>query len=149
MFGAASDDRRNPKARTVAMPANGAHKRIHHTHTYWGRLRGTAIKRVGFLLKVKRDRIEEYEAHHRAVWPEMLDALRRNGWRNYSLFMRDDGLMFGYFEADDNFAAALTGMSKEDVNLRWQDMMAPFFEIPPGAHPDEMMVELQEVFHTD
>lgn len=98
---------------------------------------------------MKRDRIEEYKAHHRAVWPEMLDALRRNGWRNYSLFMRDDGLMFGYFEADDNFAAALTGMSKEDVNRRWQDMMAPFFEIPPGVHPDEIMVELQEVFHTD
>ena len=28
----------------------------------------------------------------------MLDALRRNGWRNYSLFMREDGLMFGYFK---------------------------------------------------
>lgn len=104
---------------------------------------------MGFLLKVKQDGIDEYKAHHRAVWPEMLDALRRNGWRNYSLFMRDDGLMFGYFEADDDFAAALAGMSKEDVNRRWQDMMAPFFEIPPGARPDEMMMELQEVFHTD
>lgn len=79
----------------------------------------------------------------------MLDALRRNGWRNYSLFMREDGLMFGYFEADEDFAAALDGMSKEDVNARWQEMMSPFFEIPPGAHPDQTMLELQEVFHTD
>ena len=79
----------------------------------------------------------------------MLDALRRNGWRNYSLFMREDGLMFGYFEADEDFAAALEGMSKEDVNARWQELMAPFFEIPPGAQPDQMMLELQEVFHTD
>ena len=93
--------------------------------------------------------IGEYKAHHRAVWPEMLDALRRNGWRNYSLFMREDGLMFGYFEADEDFAAALEGMSKEDVNERWQELMAPFFELTPGAHPDEMMLELQEVFHTD
>ena len=33
----------------------------------------------------------------------MLDALSRNGWHNYSLFMREDGLMFGYFEADESF----------------------------------------------
>lgn len=107
------------------------------------------MKRVGFLLKVKQDRIEEYKAHHKAVWPEMLDALSRNGWHNYSLFMREDGLMFGYFEAEESFAAALEGMSKEDVNTRWQDMMSPFFEIPEGAHPDSMMVELEEVFHLD
>ena len=107
------------------------------------------MKRVGFLLKVKQDRIEEYKAHHRAVWPEMLDALSRNGWHNYSLFMREDGLMFGYFEAEESFAAALEGMSKEEVNTRWQDMMSPFFEIPEGAHPDSMMVELEEEFHVE
>ena len=107
------------------------------------------MRRVGFLLKVKQDRIEEYKAHHRAVWPEMLDALSRNGWHNYSLFMREDGLMFGYFEAEESFAAALEGMSKEEVNTRWQDMMSPFFEIPEGAHPDAMMVELEEVFHLE
>ena len=107
------------------------------------------MKRVGFLLKVKQERIEEYKAHHRAVWPEMLDALSRNGWHNYSLFMREDGLMFGYFEAEESFAAALEGMSKEEVNTRWQDLMSPFFEIPEGAHPDAMMVELEEVFHLE
>ena len=107
------------------------------------------MKRVGFLLKVRQDMIEEYKAHHRAVWPEMLDALTRNGWHNYSLFMREDGLMFGYFEAEESFAVALEGMSKEEVNTRWQDMMSPFFEIPEGAHPDSMMVELEEVFHLE
>ena len=112
------------------------------------------MKRVGFLLKVRQDRIDEYKAHHKAVWQEMLDALSRNGWRNYSLFMRDDGLMFGYFETEDSFAAALEGMSKEDVNTRWQDMMSSFFEAleddaPDGAHPDTMMLELQEVFHLE
>jgi len=40
------------------------------------------MKRIGFLLKVKEDRIKEYEEHHEAVWPEMLDALRRTGWHN-------------------------------------------------------------------
>jgi len=47
------------------------------------------VKRIAFLLKVRDDKLEEYKKHHKAVWPEMLDALRRTGWRNYSLFMRE------------------------------------------------------------
>ena len=40
-------------------------------------------------------------------------------------------------------------MSTEEVNARWQEFMAPYFEIPEGALPDQMMLELEEVFHTD
>lgn len=107
------------------------------------------MQRVGFLLKVKEDKIDQYKKHHEAVWPEMLDALRRHGWHNYSLFMRDDGLVFGYFEAEESFEASLEGMAGEDVNTRWQEFMAPYFETPPGARPDQSMVELEEVFHLD
>ena len=108
-----------------------------------------AIKRVGFLLKVKQDRLEEYKRHHRAVWPEMLESLSRNGWRNYSLYMREDGLMFGYFEAEESFQASLDGMADEEANRRWQEFMEPFFEIPSGSRPDQTIAELEEVFHLD
>ena len=107
------------------------------------------MKRVGFILKVKQDRLEEYRAHHRKVWPEMLDALRQSGWHNYSLYMREDGLLFGYFETPDSFKAAQAGMEGREVNNRWQAMMAPFFESLGGKNPDESMVELEEVFHLD
>ena len=107
------------------------------------------MKRIGFLLQVKPDKIPEYKARHQAVWPEMLDALRRTGWHNYSLFMRQDGLLFGYFETPESLQDALDGMAREDVNARWQDFMAPFFENLTGAHADASMVELEEVFHLD
>jgi L-rhamnose mutarotase len=101
------------------------------------------------MLKVREDMLDEYKKHHEAVWPEMLEALSRNGWHNYSLFMAGDGLMFGYFEADESLEASLAGMEGEDVNRRWQEMMAPFFEVPPGALPDQSMVELDQVFFTE
>lgn len=107
------------------------------------------MKRVAFVLKVREDKLEEYKKHHRAVWAEMLDALRRTGWRNYSLFMQRDGLLFGYFEAPESFQAALAGMAKEEVNTRWQELMAPYFESLEGGRPDETMLELEEVFHVD
>ena len=109
----------------------------------------TTIKRVGFVLKVKDSMIEEYKHHHRHIWPEMLDALYRHGWHNYSLFMRGDGLLFGYFETTQDLQSALRGMQSEDVNRRWQEMMIPFFEIPPESRPDQMLVELEEIAHLD
>lgn len=107
------------------------------------------MKRVAFILKVKPGKLAEYKEHHKKVWPEMLDALRRTGWHNYSLFLRDDGLLFGYFEAEESFQASLDGMAREEVNKRWQDFMAPYFEGLGGAHADRNMQELEEVFHLD
>ncbi len=107
------------------------------------------MKRVGFILKVREKYIEEYKIHHNNVWPEMKSALSRNGWNNYSLFMRKDGLMFGYFEAKESFLDSLEEMSKEEINTKWQDLMSPYFEIPEGAAPDQSMLELEEVFHLD
>lgn len=107
------------------------------------------MKRIAFLLKVKEDKIVEYKKHHESVWPEMLEALRRTGWHNYSLFMREDGLLFGYFETPQSFQTALEGMAKEDINTKWQDFMAPYFEGVGDTHADKMMIELEEVFHLD
>src|SRR5579871_3774047 len=101
--------------------------------------------RVCFLLRVLPERLDEYRQRHEAVWPEMLDALRSAGWRNYSLFLREDGLLVGYLECDD-FAACLAQMQTSGVNARWQAEMAPFFALD-GAAPDAAMTPLQEIFH--
>ena len=63
------------------------------------------MHRVCFQLQVRPDRIAEYRDRHAAVWPEMLGALHETGWHNYSLFLREDGLLIGYFETPDLDAA--------------------------------------------
>lgn len=106
------------------------------------------MQRVCFLLKVRQDRLEEYKQRHKAVWPEMLDALRRAGWRNYSLFLRPDGLLAGYLETED-FEKARSAMAALEVNRRWQAEMAPFFENLGQETADASMTALEEVFHLD
>ncbi|MFI6576206.1 L-rhamnose mutarotase [Nocardiopsis sp. NPDC050513] len=103
------------------------------------------MQRVCFVLKVRRERLEEYKERHAAVWPEMRDALSATGWRNYSLFCTDEGMVVGYLETED-FEAARAAMARTDVNDRWQAEMAPFFEDLPGR-PDEGMLPLTEIFH--
>ena len=107
------------------------------------------MERVGFLLKVRKERMADYKKHHEAVWPEMLAALRRHGWLNYSLFLTDDGLLFGYFEAKKSLTDSLKGMESEKVNADWQQLMSPYFETVEGSAPDQSMLELEEIFHLD
>ncbi|MEW5977706.1 MAG: L-rhamnose mutarotase [Acidobacteriota bacterium] len=106
------------------------------------------MERVCFLLKVRKERLEEYKMRHKAVWREMGEALQATGWHNYSLFLRGDGLLVGYFETPD-YRKAIFEMSKREVNLRWQSEMAPFFEKLEGRRPDEVFERLEEVFHLE
>lgn len=104
--------------------------------------------RVCFVLQVRTDRVAEYRERHAVVWPEMLDALRSAGWRNYSIFLRDDGTVVGYLECAD-FDAAVEAMQHTDVNARWQADMRPFFSLDENTAPDQAMTPLPEIFHLD
>jgi L-rhamnose mutarotase len=106
------------------------------------------MQRVCFLARVRPDRLEEYRAAHREVWPEMTAALSQAGWANYTLFLAGDGLLVGYLETDD-FDAARRRMEQAGVNARWQAEMAPFFAGPGDRRPDEGFHRIPEIFHLD
>ena len=74
------------------------------------------------------------------------DSLRETGWHNYSLFLRDDGMLVGYVETPDS-QKALDGMATLDVNVRWQSEMRDFFEDAEGRDPDRQMARLEQVFY--
>jgi L-rhamnose mutarotase len=106
------------------------------------------MERICFRLQVEPGRMDEYRARHREVWPDMQQALRDTGWRNYSLFLADDGQLIGYLETED-FEKSREAMAATDVNAAWQTEMAEFFVEPSGRQPDAAMVPLVEVFHLD
>jgi len=105
------------------------------------------MERVCFRLQVRKDRMAEYVERHKAVWPEMLQALRDTGWTNYSIYLDpSDGLLIGYLETPD-LEAAKAGMAAREINAKWQADMAPFFEALDGQAPDEGFLRLQEIFY--
>ncbi len=100
--------------------------------------------RSSFVLHVLPDRIDDYVRAHAEVWPEMLQALRDAGIRNYSIF-RAGTEVFGYFESDDLEESARY-MAAQPVSTRWQDTMAPLLsERVPDAGPPA----LEQIFRLD
>jgi L-rhamnose mutarotase len=101
-------------------------------------------QRSAFVLGVRPEKMDEYLEAHRSVWPELLDALRTAGIRNYSIFRAGDQV-FGYFEADD-LDAARRYLDAQDVSRRWQDHMAELLE---ERVPDAGPAPLDEIFRLD
>jgi L-rhamnose mutarotase len=105
------------------------------------------VQRVGFQLQIDPSRIDEYVERHRQVWPRMLAEITASGRRNYTIFLRPDGVLFGYFEVDD-LAASTAYFAASEVAAEWEAEAAGFFTQLDGR-PDQAFVELREVFHLD
>ena len=103
------------------------------------------MERVCFQLQVDPARLDEYRERHAAVWPSMLSAIEASGRRNYSLFLRDDGLLIGYYETDDD-AAAQAALAANPATAPWEAEMAGFFVSLEGR-PDQSASRIPEIFN--
>lgn len=100
------------------------------------------MARIAFRMQVKAGKLEEYIAHHGAVWPELLDDLRAAGYRDYSIF-HDGNDLFAVLECDD-WEAANARLAGSDANRRWQAFMHEYLEQQVDAEtgPTRLMPEI-------
>jgi L-rhamnose mutarotase len=105
------------------------------------------MARVAFRLRVRPERIAEYEEAHRKVWPELLQLLKDVGISQYSIFRSGSDLFF-YLHVDD-FERAWNQIDANPVNKRWQAQMAPLFEPMADPAPGERFPMMREVFYLD
>ena len=80
-----------------------------------------------WVLEVRPGYEVEYLKRHDEIWPEMLEALRTAGIRNYNIF-RHGLTLFGFFETDD-LAATKAYLRTSEVDKRWGEWMAPIMKI--------------------
>ncbi len=104
-------------------------------------------ERVCFQLRVRPELLDEYVARHRSVPPAMLREIAASGRRNYTIFLRPDGLLVGYFETDD-LAASEAYLARSPVATAWERDSVRFFEDLDGR-PDQGFTRLRQVFQLD
>ncbi len=105
-------------------------------------------QRVCFELRVRPELIDEYVERHTVVWPKMLRAIERAGRRNYSLFLRDDGMLIGYYEVDDD-AASAHALAADPDTAEWESEASGFFLQLDGRRADQSAPRLTEIFHLE
>jgi L-rhamnose mutarotase len=83
--------------------------------------------KVALHTRVRADRIEEYEAAHREVPPDLLAAIRAAGVRDWTIW-RSGVELFHVVDCDD-YAGVLAALKDLPVNIAWQARMAGYLDV--------------------
>ena len=112
------------------------------------------MKRYGWVIGVKDEKIEEYRRLHADVWPGVLDMIKQCHIRNYSIYLRrlEDGrtYLFSYLEhTGDDFQADMAKMAADPTTQRWWDVCKPCQRPLADLAEGEWWADMEEVFHLD
>jgi L-rhamnose mutarotase len=107
------------------------------------------MKRFGQVIRVRPDRIADYERLHAEAWPGVLATIRASNIRNYSIF-RHGELLFAYFEyVGDAYEADMAKIAADPVTQEWWRLTDAMQEPLPGRAAGSWWLTIPEVFHTD
>jgi L-rhamnose mutarotase len=91
--------------------------------------------------------IAEYEAYHRAVWPEIITSIKDSGILKLDIY-RVSNRLFMIIEAGDDFSFEAKAIA--DVNnpvvQKWEDLMWNYQQAIPGAKPGEKWLLMHKIF---
>ena len=104
------------------------------------------MERVCFTFEIYPGQEAEYKKRHDEIWPELVTAIQEAGFRNYSLFRRDQTIV-AYVECHPDAATAFAKIGAHEANVRW----ATWFEDVIVSLTDENgeLFRLDEVWHLD
>ena len=108
-----------------------------------------AAKRVGMVIGIHEDQIEEYKRLH--AGPGVRDLLEEANIRNFTIYLQrfDDGRWyeFAHFEyTGDDFDADMARLQANPRNKEWLAICDPM-QIPLEGHASWAVME--EVYHND
>ena len=109
------------------------------------------MQRMGMMIGIEPDHIDEYKRLHADCWPEILQALGEAHIRNYSIFLRQpENVLFSYFEYHgDDFDADTKRIAELDVMKRWWAVCGPCQVRLESRAKGEWWAAMEEVFHHD
>jgi L-rhamnose mutarotase len=112
------------------------------------------MERYGSVVQIKEEKMDEYIALHKNVWPDVLRMIRECHIRNYSIYLRklpdDKHYLFSYFEyTGSDFEADTAKMAADKTTQKWWDVCKPCHEPLPDRAEGEWWASMQEVFHCD
>ncbi len=91
--------------------------------------------------------IEEYKAHHKAVWPEIKSSITDSGIENMEIYLLGNRL-FMIMDVNNNFSfEAKRKADDENTKVQeWETLMWKYQQALPGAKPGEKWILMDQIF---
>lgn len=109
------------------------------------------VQRMGMVIGVRAERLDEYKRLHAEPWPEMNAALTAANIRNYSIYLREpENLLFGYWEyTGSDYEADMKALGERAVTKRWLALTDPCQMPLQSAPKGEWWSTMPEIYHLD
>ncbi len=112
------------------------------------------MKRYGWVIGVKEEKLDEYKTLHANVWPAVIERIRQCNIGNYSIYERElpDGkhYLFAYLEySGEDFEADMAALAADATIQKWWDVCKPCQEPLANRAEGEWWSDMEEVFHCD
>jgi len=105
--------------------------------------------RVASVVELRPEYEQEYIELHRAVWPEVLAALKAAHVSNYSIYLHGN-LLISYLEYDgDDYEADMARVAEDEATQRWWQITDPMQRSLRQSDSEGWWRRLPEVFHLD
>ena len=107
--------------------------------------------RIGQIFHIRPEKKEGYKIEHDNIWPELVEVIKQEGIKTYSIFFKKDGTLFSYIEVEnlEEFLKNAKKFAKNEVSLKWEKHMREYFIEVNEDTGIPVMEELEEVFHLD
>lgn len=107
------------------------------------------MRRIGEVIKIKPDKLEEYKRYHANPWPEINEMIKKCNIQNYSIYHRGEYL-FAYYEyVGEDFEKDMERMAADPRTQEWWDVVKPFQEPLQDRKEGEWWAGMEEVYHLD
>lgn len=104
------------------------------------------MEKIAFKMILKPDHLDEYRRRHDAIWPELVEALKAAGIRDYSIHHdAETNALFATLVREDGHR--MDDLPSLPIMRRWWDWMAPLMETNPDGSP--LSLPLATLFHLD
>lgn len=106
------------------------------------------MQRIGSVIYVQKDKVEEYKKLHAAVWPEILENIHECNIRDYSIFLKEpENILFSYFTYHGNdFKADMNKMAQSPIVQKWWALCSPCQEPFKSRKDGEWWAQMEEIF---
>jgi L-rhamnose mutarotase len=104
------------------------------------------MERFCFSFEIYAGKEAEYKKRHDEIWPELVEAIQDAGFKNYSLFRREQTIV-AYVECHPDVATAFEKLGANEANARW----GTWFKDVIVSLTDEagQLISYDEVWHLD
>lgn len=109
------------------------------------------MERMGMVIGLKGEHIDEYRRLHAETWPEILAKIGECNITNYSIYLKEpENLLFGYWEyVGTDFAADAAKMAADPKTQEWWKICMPMQDPLETRKEGEWWAMMDEIFHHD